>query len=158
MSSAPGTSRKPEAGGDAPGSAQCILIKVADARLGATEEFKTVEGETAVHSSRARTLVDAAYDWSRLNTLPRAYEWIRNELAAKRVSRSELVKVTLRYGNTGTIRRIGALLEREGVEEESLRRLDRALKRTTSLIPWIPTRPKRGTVNRRWAVVLNEQT
>lgn len=63
----------------------------------------------------------------------------------------------LRYGDTGTIRRIGALLAREKVDDALLRKLERALKPTASLIPWIPTRPKRGTVDRRWAVVLNEQ-
>lgn len=52
---------------------------------------------------------------------------------------------------------MGVLLAREEVDDTLLRKLERALKPTTSLIPWIPTRPKRGTVSRRWRVVLNEQ-
>ncbi len=100
--------------------------------------------------------MDAVYDWSRFNSLPRAYDWIRGELAAKRVSAAELADTTLRYGDTGTIRRMGGLLEREGVKDKLLRQLELALKPTTSLIPWIPTRPKRGTVNRRWGVVFND--
>ena len=138
------------------GSVALTLIKVADSRLGGTEEVKTTEGQTAVYSSRVRTLLDAVYDWSRFNSLPRGYRWIRGELAAQRVSAAELVKVTLRYGDTGTIRRMGVLLERQGVNEALLRKLERALKPTTSLIPWIPTKPKRGTVNRRWGVVFND--
>ena len=63
----------------------------------------------------------------------------------------------LRALETRTIRRIGALLEREKADPVLLRKLETALKPTTSLIPWIPTRPKRGTVNRRWGVVLNDQ-
>ena len=51
----------------------------------------------------------------------------------------------------------GALVEREGIGESLLRKLGRALKPSTSLIPWIPTRPKRGTVNRRWGVVFNDR-
>ncbi len=133
------------------------LIKVADERLGETEEVQTPEGLTAVYSSRVRTLVDAVYDWSRFNSLPRAYGWIRSELAAKRVDVEKLVTVTLRYGDKGTIRRIGALLERQRVKEELLRKLERALKPSTSMIPWNPMKPKRGTTNRRWGVVLNEQ-
>jgi predicted transcriptional regulator of viral defense system len=101
--------------------------------------------------------VDAVYDWSRFNSLPRGYEWIRRELAARRVGAAELVKTTLRYGDTGTIRRMGMLLEREGVDARLLRRLERALNPTTGLIPWIPTRPKRGTLDRRWGGVINEQ-
>ena len=139
------------------GAIALTLIKVADERLGDTEEVQTPEGLTAVYSSRVRTLVDAVYDWSRFNSLPRAYAWIRSELAANRVDAGNLVTVTLRYGDKGTIRRIGALLEGERVKEELLRKLERALKPSTSLIPWNPMKPKRGTINRRWGVVLNEQ-
>ena len=48
------------------------LIKVADKRLGSTDKVETAEGQTAVYSSRVRTLLDAVYDWSRFNSLPRA--------------------------------------------------------------------------------------
>jgi predicted transcriptional regulator of viral defense system len=102
-------------------------------------------------------LVDAVYDWSRFNGIPRGYEWIRRELKAKRVSAAELVKCTLRYGDTGTIRRMGALLEREGVDAVLLRKLERTLKPTSGMIAWIPSRPKRGTINRRWSVVMNDK-
>jgi predicted transcriptional regulator of viral defense system len=140
------------------GAVVLMLIKVADERLGETDEVKFEGGQTVLYSSRVRTLVDVVYDWSRFNSLPRGYEWIRRELAAKRVSPSELIKTTLRFGDTGTIRRMGALLEREGVDSALLNKLGRVLKPTSSLIPWIPTRPKRGTLNRRWGVVFNEQT
>jgi predicted transcriptional regulator of viral defense system len=139
------------------GAVALTLIKVADARLGDTEKIRKPDGEVVVYASRTRALVDAVYDWSRFNGLPRGYEWIRRELTAGRVSAADLTKTTLRYGDTGTIRRIGALLEREKVGDGLLRRLEKALRPTTSLIPWIPTRPKRGTVNRRWGVVLNDR-
>lgn len=139
------------------GAVALTLIKVADERLGDTEKARTSEGGIVVYASRTRTLVDAVYDWSRFNSLPRGYEWIRRELKARRVTAADLVKTTLRYGDMGTIRRMGALLACEKVDEALLRRLERALKPTTSLIPWIPTSPKRGTVDRRWGVVLNEQ-
>ena len=138
------------------GRAALSLIKVDDVRLGDTEESTNEEGLTAVYSSRVRTLVDGVYDWSRFNSLPRAFAWIQSELAAGRVSSEELVRVTLRYGNLSTIRRIGALLERETVKETLLRKLERALKPSTSLIPWIPARPKRGTGDQRWGVVWND--
>lgn len=139
------------------GSVALTLIEVADRRLGDTEVVQTIEGWRAVYSSRLRTLLDAVYDWSRFNSLPRGYEWICKELKAKRVTPGDLVSVTLRYGDKGTIRRMGALLEREGVAGTLLKKLEKALTPTTSLIPWIPTNPKRGKVNRRWSVVINEQ-
>jgi predicted transcriptional regulator of viral defense system len=139
------------------GPVTLTLIKVADERLGNTETVEMEENVTAVYSSRVRTLLDAVYDWSRFNSLPRGYEWIRKELAAKQVSAVELVSVTLQYGDKGTIRRMGVLLEREGVGAALLRKLERALKPSTSLIPWIPGYPKRGTVNRRWGMVVNDK-
>ena len=140
------------------GAVALTLIKVADKRLGDTEELLTAEGQRAIYASRPRTLVDAVYDWSRFNSLPRAYDWIKGELAASRVGTAELVAVALRYGDKGTIRRIGALLDMQGAEAEQLRRLETALQPSTGLIPWIPTKPKRGKVNRRWGVVLNDRS
>lgn len=139
------------------GPVALTLIKVADDRLGDTETVETREDGTAVYSSRVRALVDAVYDWSRFNSLPRAYEWIRKDLTAKKVRAAELVRVTLRYGDKGTIRRMGVLLEREGVSTALLRKLEGALKPSAGLVPWIPGYPKRGTVNRRWGVVVNDK-
>ena len=139
------------------GAVSLVLIKVADERLGGTETFETPDGLTAVYSSRVRTLLDAVYDWSRFNGLPRAYEWIRQDLAARRVKASELADVTLEFGDMGAIRRMGQLLEREGVAPALLRKLERALTPSTSQIPWVPRQPKRGPVNRRWGVVENDR-
>ena len=139
------------------GAVALTLIKVADDRLGDTEEVETADGERAVYASRVRTLVDAVYDWSRFNSLPRAFGWISAELAAGRVGTAELVRVTLRYGDVGTIRRMGALLDRAGVAAALLRKLERALKPSSSFIAWNPVRPKRGTLDRRWGVVWNDR-
>lgn len=140
------------------GAVAVTLIKVAPARLGDTAEVRTADGLTVRYSSRSRTLVDAVYDWARFNSLPRAFDWIRVELAAKRVTASELVRVTLRYGDISTIRRMGALLDQVGVSTPLLRKLEQALRPSSSLIGWNPARPKRGTLNRRWGVVLNDDT
>jgi predicted transcriptional regulator of viral defense system len=139
------------------GTIEISLIKVGDERLGDTEVDTMADGERVVYASRVRTLVDTVYDWSRFNGLPRGYGWIRRELAAKSVGVAELVRVTLKYGDVGTIRRMGVLLEREGAAPALLRKLKRALTPSTSLIPWIPRSPKKGVVNRYWGVVENDQ-
>ena len=138
------------------GAVALTLVKVATSRLGDTEKVETAEGVTAVYSSRARTLVDAVYDWSRFNSLPRGFDWVRAELDAGRIGTADLVRVTLRYGDIGTVRRMGALLDRAGVAVAALRKLERALKPSSSLIAWNPMRPKRGTLDRRWGVVWND--
>ncbi len=137
------------------GAVALTLIKVADTRLGDTEASSTREDQTIFYSSRVRTLVDAVYDWSRFDGLPRAYGWIVRDLVERRVAAAALVAATVRYGDKGTIRRIGALLERQAVGSRLLRKLEQALPDFTGSIAWIPTRPKRGSLNRRWGVVLN---
>jgi len=140
------------------GAVRLTLIKVADGRLGGTEKVSTRDGLAVVYASRARALVDAVYDWARFNSLPRGYRWIRGELEKERVSASELVDMTLRYGDVGTIRRIGLVLDQAGVDSRLLRKLEKKLRQSTGLIPWIPILPKRGSINRRWGMVVNGET
>ncbi|MCK4415220.1 MAG: type IV toxin-antitoxin system AbiEi family antitoxin domain-containing protein [Candidatus Eisenbacteria sp.] len=138
------------------GQVALALIKVAPTRLGDTETVRPPAGRTLVYSCRARTLMDAVYDWSRFDTLPRAYDWIRGDLRGARVQGAELVTSTLRYGNQGTTRRIGVILEELGVGRALLRKLERALRSSTSQIPLVPGRPKRGRLITRWGVVRND--
>jgi predicted transcriptional regulator of viral defense system len=137
------------------GAIALTLIKVADTRLGDTEVSTTRDGLVTMCSSRVRTLVDAVYDWARFNSLPRGYSWIARELAEGRVQPASIVATTLQYGDLGTIRRIGALLARRGGNAALLRKLDGALPQSTGSIPWIPSKPKRGALDRRWGVVMN---
>lgn len=137
------------------GSVALTLIKVCSDRLGDTEEVCTPDGETLIYSSRVRTLIDAVYDWSRFDSLPRAYEWIRGDVETGRITVGELVRVAIRYGNTGTLRRLGTLLEQMKASERILSRLQRAIPRTAAKIPFVPGRPVRGHFRKRWGVVIN---
>ena len=111
-----------------------------------------------------RSLVDAVYDWSRFDSLPRAFGWIRNDLTESRISTADLVDAALTFGNQGTIRRIGYFLVELSEQQQSLvrliptrliTRLEKALRPSSSTIPWIPTALKRGQVNQRWGLVVN---
>lgn len=138
------------------GSVLLSLIKVADNRLGGTETIRTPEGVEVVYSSRARSLVDAMCDWSRFGTLPRAFDWIRQDLARGKVTASALVDAALKYGNISTTRRLGKLLELAGARGALLKSLAGQLPETLATIPWCPTKPKRGRVDRKWGIVFNE--
>jgi predicted transcriptional regulator of viral defense system len=138
------------------GSVEMTLIRVTDARLGGTEEVATLEGLKAVYSSRVRTLVDAVYDWSRFSSLPRGYEWIRRDLSSGRVTAADLARTAAKYSNQGTLRRIGLLLEEEGASRPALTMLQGSLTSSASVIPWNPAGSNRGSVSRRWGVILNE--
>ena len=139
------------------GPTAMTLIKVDDSRLGSTEVVRTPEGIDVVYASKARSLVVAVYDYSRFDSLPRAFGWIRGEVSKSDSFAADLVEAAIMYGNQGTIRRIGAALERAGAQEGLLRRLERELSRTSALIPWVPSRPKRGTGSKRWGIVFNDE-
>lgn len=137
------------------GQANLTLVKVGDDRLGDTEQFEAPSGETLIYSSRTRTLVDAVYDWSRFDSLPRAYDWIRRDADAGGIALADLAEATIRYGNMGTMRRIGALLEQMNAEGRILKRLQRALTPSSAKIPFVPAQATRGTLLKQWGVVLN---
>lgn len=139
------------------GPARLTLIKVADDRLGGTEAVTTPEGVQVPYSSRARSLMDAVYDWSTFNSLPQAYDWITSEIAKNDKIASELIEACIQFGNQGTLRRIGYLLEKLGIQETLLRKLAKVIRPSASVIPWIPNRRKRGTINKRWGVAINDE-
>jgi len=95
----------------------------------------------------------------RLGTVrePAARVRVDSGRACGRTSSACRASATLRYGDVGTIRRIGALLEREGANTAVLRQLARTLRPSAGLIPWISRRPKRGTIDRRWGIVWNDR-
>lgn len=131
------------------------FIKIADKRLGATNIARSREGAKAIYSSKARTLMDAVYDWSRFNSLPKGYDWIRQEIKKDLKLGLELAETTARYGNQATARRIGYLLASLVQDLEIINTLQRPLNKTKSLIPWIPGKPAKGIVNRKWGVIVN---
>jgi len=133
-----------------------ILIKVAKHRLGGAIDLELPDGTQVKISGLARTLMDAVYDWDRFNTLPRAYNWIRSQKNNSTVI-NELAKLTIQYGNSGTMRRIGWILETCQASPHILRKLKAELTKTRSLIPLVPTLPDRGDINRDWGVIVNEE-
>ena len=132
------------------------FIKVADARLGGTAISQTPEGVEVVLPTKARALMDAVYDWSRFGTLPAAYGWIREAVQTDRSLADDLARMASRYGNQGTMRRIGCLLESLGLRGKWKKQMQKALRQSASLIPLVPGRKARGTVNREWGVIVNE--
>jgi predicted transcriptional regulator of viral defense system len=138
------------------GSLEFQFTKVADRRLGAIHTVQAQNGGEIIYSSKARTLMDAVYDWSRFNSLPRGYAWIRQEINKDPKLVSKLVEATNRYGNQATVRRTGYLMDSLSQPSEIMKRLQRQLSNSRSLIPWIPVKPARGRVNRKWGVIVND--
>ncbi|MCP4683208.1 MAG: hypothetical protein GY864_12810, partial [Desulfobacterales bacterium] len=130
------------------------FIKVANKRLGAINAVHTQDTEI-IYSSKARTLMDAVYDWSRFNSLPRGYDWIKREIKNDPKFEKELIEVTAEYGNIATTRRIGYLLDTIVPTSRMINRLQRQLGSSSALIPRVPGRPAKGTINRKWGIIVN---
>ncbi len=140
------------------GTVALTLIKVDASRLGAIQPAMTPEGVELVWPTRARALMDSVYDWSVFNSLPRGYDWMRQELSRDEALAADLVEVSVQFANQGTLRRIGKLLETKSAPLGLLRKLERRLNQSASFIPWDPSRPKRGTIDRRWGLVFNHES
>ena len=138
------------------GSTDFTFMKVADNRLGGTYEFVAPDGVKVVMSSKSRTLLDAVYDWSRYNTIPKAYKWITNCIDEDKRFAGEFVNIAIKFGNMGTLRRLGYLLSNCNVEVKLLKKLKKFIRKSKSLIPWIPTKPAKGTINKDWGLIINE--
>jgi len=137
------------------GSLAFQFIKVADERLGAVNAVRTRDNIEMFYSSKVRTLMDSVYDWSRFNSLPRGYEWIKGEVRNEPELASKLIEVTAEYGNKSTMRRIGYLLDTLVRNPKMLSWLQRQLNTSSSLVPWIPGRSAKGTINRKWGIIIN---
>ena len=137
------------------GNLEFQFIKITDTRLGAANSFRARNGGEIIYSSKTRTLMDAVYNWSRFNGLPRGYDWIRKEADQDLILISELVEVTFQYGNQATVRRIGYLLDTLNQPIRTLNRLQLQLSGSKALIPLIPWKSARGKINRKWGVIDN---
>lgn len=136
------------------GSLAFQLIKVADGRLGSVNAVRTQDTEI-LYSSKPRTLMDAVYDWSRFNSLPRGYDWIKQEIEDDTGLETELIEVAVEYGNMATIKRIGYLLDTLLPNSRLINRLQSKLSVSSALIPWVPGRSAKGTINRKWGIIVN---
>jgi len=137
------------------GSLAFQFIKVAEERLGAVSAVHTRDNIEMIYSSKSRTLMDTVYDWSRFNSLPRGYNWIKEEIKNDPQLLSELIDVTTKYGNMATKRRIGYLLDTLVRNPRVTNRLQRILSASIAVIPWIPGRSTKGTINRKWGIIIN---
>jgi predicted transcriptional regulator of viral defense system len=132
-----------------------VFMKTSGNRIGASTESAAPDGEKVLLVTKARALLDAVYDWSRYNTIPRAYRWIMTTMKKDPGFFEEFTKVSLKYGNKAAIRRIGYLLAISGVPENMLGGFKKKAGSIKSLIKWIPERTAKGSVNREWGVIVN---
>jgi predicted transcriptional regulator of viral defense system len=137
------------------GGTDFVFVKTDAKRMGSTKSLKTPDDIDTVMVSKTRALVDAVYDWTRFNTLPRAYGWIAATLQKEPGITGNLIDDTLKYSNKGTTKRIGYLLAQLSISNDQLSELKRGFTSSKSLIPWIPGLVAKGSVNKEWGLIVN---
>ncbi len=136
------------------------LILVRSNRIGSVVPVRNHDASSPIWPTRSRALLDAVYDWSRFDSLPRGFLWIQHELRESRITAADLVDVFQTFGNQNSLRRLGWVLQELKVPVGLLRKLKRSIRESSTLIPLDPTKQKRGVrssgkTNKEWGVVIN---
>jgi predicted transcriptional regulator of viral defense system len=136
------------------GNISAQFIRVAKKRIGGVVELTLPTGGEARISTLPRTLVDALYDWSRYNSIPQVFQWIKDR-SNDRTFLGELISMAIQYGNLSVRRRLGYLLETMGADTSLIRRIRKETPVQSGRIPFIPTLPAKGQVNSKWGLIVN---
>jgi len=136
------------------GSLTLQLIKVDKSRIGAREKIVLNDKKIVYISSLARTIMDSIYEWSRFNTIPKAYDWIKENIEDT-VVLSQFIDVTIKYSNVSTKRRVGYILEKVGVSNTYLKPILKQLPETKGWVILYPSFKARGVTNKKWRVIDN---
>ena len=139
------------------GGSSFVFMKTSIKRLKAAVIIKKYDGTEVPYASRARLLIDCIYDWNRYNTIPRVFNWIKKEIEKDPDITEKLVSNAIRYGNKSTQCRLGYLLEKLDVKAKLVDRLQKKIAGSKSLIPLIPNTDFKGSVNKKWGLIINGQ-
>ena len=134
-----------------------VFMKTSDKRLKAVEIIKMYNGIKIPYTSKARLLIDCIYDWNRYNTIPRVFKWIKKEIEKDPDITEKLVSNAIRYGNKIVQRRLGYFLETLEIEAKLVEKLQNKIKGTKTIKPLIPNMDMKGSLNKKWGLIINDQ-
>jgi predicted transcriptional regulator of viral defense system len=132
------------------------FIKTDNSRIGNCEIVVTSSGVKAKTTNKARTLFDAVYDYSRYNSIPKAYEWIKESIKNDSDLAEKIIKTTMRYGNQGTIRRIGYILDKCCPGIKKISELETKLSKSKEPVLLVPNASRKGSINKKWRIIVND--
>ena len=102
----------------------------------------------------ARTVFDAINDWRVYQTLPQAYLWLKKHYKDNDFT-DEFISLVNKIGKNNTIRRVGFILDEQGVTDQILLPLLNKLKTTKSWVELVPNKTRKGKTNKKWGVINN---
>jgi len=131
-----------------------VFIEIAAQRLGYAIEIGHPDGPRVRMASKARSVFDAIYDAVRFSTLPAAFRWLADQ-AHDGEFVEEILDCALRCGNLLTQKRIGFVLEHQGIRSRKLLRVLHRVARSQSVQQLIPAKSRGGPQDKRWGLIIN---
>ena len=139
------------------GGSSFVFMKTSPKRLKGAKIIRRYDDTKVPYASRSRLLIDCIYDWNRYNTIPRVFKWIKKEIEKDADITEKLVSNAIRYGNKSVQFRLGYFLEKLEVNANLVDRLQKKITGSKSIIPLIPNMDMKGSVNKKWGLIINGQ-
>jgi len=138
------------------GQAELVIHPVAMDALQFGLTHMTIDDVAVVVSDPERTFLDLLDRSERLLGFSETRRILHDNLGHK-LRAARLVNYVRHWPKTSTARRLGVLLEREGVTDETLAPLIRSLRGSASDAALVPGGTRRGALHPRFRVILNDQ-
>jgi predicted transcriptional regulator of viral defense system len=135
------------------GSMRFKMVKISQKRMYGLEKIRVKDAGVVV-SDRERTLVDLVYFPEPIGGMEKAFEILKEQVRSRKIDTAKLIKYALKFPDNSTIKRIGFVLEKAGLNDKVLMPLLKVAKRT-SLINLYPSKSRKGKINRKWMVIEN---
>jgi len=135
------------------GAVRFKMLKISPKRMYGVEKIKVKNAEVAV-SDRERTLVDLIYFPGPVGGMKKAFEILEEQVRDKKADTAKLIRYALKFPDTSTIKRIGFVLEKSGLNGKKLAPII-GIAGKTSLVGLYPSKSRRGKINKRWMVIEN---
>ena len=129
------------------------LIKISSGKMYGLENIK-ISGSQVIVSDRERTLVDLIYFPDPVGGFKKAFEILKTEVSSGKANIKKLVKYAASFPVIATRKRIGYVLNKSGVSEKVLAPLQKSVK-TTSLITLYGSKSRKGTIDKKWKVIID---
>jgi len=135
------------------GNAMVRFHAVPDVRLQVGSSRLELEERPVWVSDPEKTLLDALDYPAPYGSLEGAVRTVDHAIA--KVDAATLVRYGLELSSVSTLQRLGVLLERHGAQADTLKPLERRLRKTRNE-PSMVSGPRVGRLNQRWRIVEND--
>ena len=128
------------------------FMKIPSERMFGLEKIN-IKNRQVIVSSKERTLIDLIYFNKPVGGIEAALEIFERFVKEKKCDINKLIEYAVQFPIIKTRKRIGFILEKEGISEGLLKPLEKSIK-NTSLISFSNSR--KGTINKKWRVITND--